>query len=311
MRDRAPAVIARRAARTARKQSPSDDDGRVVLLPSFHSEPTREVLMQSGPGKQPDRMTIAYHGSEVEFDLSARGTALLAGTLESEIVIDGASYNVRGDWESVCWYADEDGDYLELRCIVNDSVWIDRQMLLSRHSRLALIADAVVARGAERLEYRMRVPAADGVAMRFDSPTRECRLAARRCHARAFPLALPQDRVNGTAGSFLERDGRLELTQVGSGGGLYVPVVLDWDPRRGAQRAEWRSLTVTETGRVVSPDRAAGHRLRVGGQQLLIYKSLETPDDARAVLGYHTWYDAVVGTLDATGAVEPMVMVEV
>ena len=152
---------------------------------------------------------------------------------------------------------------------------------------------------------------ADGVAIKFDAGTRECRLPSRRGSARVFPLALPQDRVSSTAGSFVERDGRLELTQVGSGGGLYVPVVLDWDPARRGQRAEWRSLTVTETGKVVSPCRAAGHRLRLGGQQLLIYKSLESPEDARAVLGYHTWYDAVVGTLDKSGVVDPMVMVEV
>jgi hypothetical protein len=267
--------------------------------------------MQSGPGKAADRMTIAYHGPDVEFELSACGTALLAGALDCALVIDDAAHDVRGDWRSVCWYADDDGDYLELRCCVNDSVWIDRQLLLSRHSHLALIADAIVARGAQRLEYRMSLPAAEGVAMKFDSPTRECRLATSRLRARAFPVALPQDRVDGTVGNFLERDGRLELTQVGTNGGLYVPVVLDWHPRRRAQQAEWRSLTVTETGKVVSPHGAAGHRLRIGGHQLLIYKSLETPDDARAVLGYHTWYDAVVGTIDARGAVDPMVMVEV
>jgi hypothetical protein len=64
-------------------------------------------------------------------------------------------------------------------------------------------------------------------------------------------------------------------------------------------------------GEVVAPHRAAGHRLRVGGHQLLIYKSLDTPQDARAVLGYHTWYESVIGTFDAAGAVDPIVMVEV
>jgi len=267
--------------------------------------------MQSGPGTNADRMTLAYHAADVEFDLTVRGTALLAGKLECGLVLDGASQDLRGDWQSVCWYADDDGDYLELRYIGNDSVWIDRQLLLSRHCHLAVIADAIVARGAARLEYRMSLPAAEGVEMKFDSTTRECRLRATGCRARVFPVALPQDRVCGTAGNFQEGDGRLELTQVGTGGGLYVPIVLDWHAHRRAQRAEWRSLTVTEMGEVVAPHRAAGHRLRVGRQQLLIYKSLDAPQDARAVLGYHTWYEAVVGTFDATGAVDPIVMVEV
>ena len=38
----------------------------------------------------------------------------------------------------------------------------------------------------------------------------------------------------------------LELTQVGAGQGLYLPLLLDWHPRRRAAAAEWRSLTVTE-----------------------------------------------------------------
>jgi hypothetical protein len=267
--------------------------------------------MQSGPGKKADRMTIAYHAADVEFDLTVRGTALLSGTLECGLVLDGASQVLRGDWQSVCWYADDDGDYLELRHFVNESVWIDRQLLLSRHSHLAVMADAIVARGAARLEYRMSLPAAEGVDMNFNSTTRECRLTATGCRARVFPVALPQDPGCGTSGNFQERDGRLELTQVGTNGGLYVPLVLDWHPQRRAQGAEWRSLTVTETGEVVGPHRAAGHRLRLGRHQLLIYKSLDTPQDARAVLGYHTWYEAVVATFDAAGAVDPIVMVDV
>src|SRR5262245_49002349 len=179
VRERVPSAGARRASKPKRKPIPPAADGQFVLLPSFHSESTREVIMQSGPGKQADRMAIAYHTTHLAFELSARGTALLAGTLECELVIDGASHDVRGDWQAVCWYADDDGDYLELRCCVNDSVWIDRQMLLSRHSHLAMIADAVVARGAVRLEYRMRLPVTGEAVMKFDAATRECRLEAK------------------------------------------------------------------------------------------------------------------------------------
>jgi len=311
IRDGAPRRVDRGIVGPRQRPARAIEAGRFVLLPSFHSEPTREVLMQSGPGKQADRMTVAYRSRHVEFDLSARGTALLAGTLECGLIIDGAAQAPSGDWQSVCWYADDDCDYLELRCCVSDSVWIDRQMLLSRRSHLTMIADAVVARGAATLEYRMSLPVSEGVKVKFDSATRECRLEAKSRRARVYPVALPQDRVSGTPGSFQERGGRLELTQRGARGGLYVPVVLDWHPQRRSQGAEWRSLTVTETGKVISPDRAAGHRLRVGRHQLFIYKSLERPDDARAVLGYHTWYDAVVGTIDAAGAVDPIVMVEV
>src|SRR5205814_903426 len=112
LRDRAPSAVDRRVAPTKRRRKESAAGDRFLLLPSFHSEPTREVLMQSGPGTNADRMTVAYHAADVEFDLTVRGTALLAGKLECGLVLDGASQDLRGDWQSVCWYADDDGDYL-------------------------------------------------------------------------------------------------------------------------------------------------------------------------------------------------------
>jgi hypothetical protein len=283
---------------------------RIVLLPSFHSEITREVVLQSTAARQADRITIAYHSPEVEFDLSARGKTLLAGTIDGELTIDGMPQVCRGDWQSVCWYGDDDGDYLELRLALSDRVWIDRQMLLSRRGHFALLADAVVARDAKRMEYRMILPTADGVAMKFDSRTRECRLVTAGSSARVFPLALPQERVLSTAGGFIECDGGLELAQAGAGWGLYAPILIDWHPRRRTTAAEWRSLTVTELGKVISRDRAAGHRLRLAEHQLLIYKSLDTAEEARAVLGHHTHYESVIGTFDSAGEVDPIVLVE-
>ncbi|MGE5192616.1 MAG: hypothetical protein ACM3U2_08950 [Deltaproteobacteria bacterium] len=293
-----------------RRRPPAARDGRFDLLPSDHSEQTREVHLQSAPGRRADRITVAYHTPDVEFDLSAGGKTLLAGTFESDLAIDNVPLVCRGDWQSVCWHGDDDGDYLELRLSLSDSAWIDRQILLSRRGHFALLADAVLAPGAKRIEYRISLPVASGVAMRLDTNTREGRLAVAGRLCRVFPLALPQDRVLGTAGNFLEKEGRLEVTQVGAGGGLYVPVVCDWHPRRRAAAADWRSLTVTELGKVISPHRAAGHRLRLGRHHLLIYKSLDTPEDARAVLGHHTRYESVIGAVDSTGAVDPIVMVE-
>ncbi len=289
---------------------PAARDDRFVLLPSYHSEQTREVLLKSAPGNRADRITVAHHSSDVEFDLSARGKTLLAGTFESELAIDGVPGVCRGDWHSVSWYADDDADYLELRLCLSESVWIDRQILLSRRDHFALLADAVITGGAQRIDYRISLPLAGGVAAGFDTRTREGRLTTTGRAARVFPLGLPQDRVLGAAGRFQEHDGRLELTRAGAGWGLYAPLFLDWHPRRQAVAAEWRSLTVTELGKVVSPDRASGHRLRLGRRQWLVHKSLDTPEDARAVLGLHTRYESVIGAFGSTGTVDPIVMVE-
>jgi len=167
-----------------------------------------------------------------------------------------------------------------------------------------------VASGAKRIDYRISLAVSDGTAAEFNTKTREGRLAAGGV-ARVFPLALPQERVLSAAGTFHEQSGRLVVTQSGTGWGLYAPLFFDWHPRRRRAAAEWRSLTVTELGKVVSPDRAAGHRLRLGRQQWLIYKVLNTPEEARAVLGHHTHYESIIGAFNFTGAVDPIVKVEV
>lgn len=306
-RERARATVNGTATTRRRRQSPPD---RFVLLPSFHSEKTREALLQSGPGKRADRMTVAYHSSNVEFELSARGSPLLAGAIESELVVDGLRRVPAGNWESVCWYADDDGDFVELQLSCEGSIRIGRQFLLSRRGHFALIADAVFSPAANRLEYRVSLPTAEGVLFRPDALTRECRLMGTDCAARAFPVGLPQSRVTSAAGDFAEREGYLDLTQEGAGKAQYACVALDWHPTRRRTPAEWRSLTVTELGSVVPPDCAAGFRLRIGKHQLLIYRSLFASEEARAVLGHHTRYETVVGTFDSAGEVEPIVMVE-
>jgi hypothetical protein len=255
-------------------------------------------------------MSIDFHSPDVDFQLSVGEKTLLAGALDTELTIDGQPLLPRGNWQAVCWHADADGDYLELQLCLNESVRIDRQMLLSRRGRFAFMADAVIAPQAERIEYCLGLPMAKGSQMRFDASTREARLRAPDCAARIFPLALPQDRVRSTAGSCLEQRGRLELRQVVAGRGLFAPLIFDWHPRRRIAAAEWRALTVTELGKAVGADRAAGYRLRLGKQQLLIYRSLADTDEARAILGQHTRYETLVGLFDSKGDVTPIIMVE-
>jgi hypothetical protein len=172
------------------------------------------------------------------------------------------------------------------------------------------MGDAVVAPQSGKIEYRMLLPVADGARIRCDSSTRECRFRSAGRSARVFPIGLPQERVLGTAGSFVDREGHLELTQMAAGTAVHVPVVFDWHPRRQSLATDWRSLTVSENGKAVGGDRAAGYRLRIGKFQLLVYRSLATTDEARAVLGHHTRYETAVGTFDSSGEVEPLVMVE-
>jgi hypothetical protein len=274
-------------------------------LQSSHSDSNREAILLGGAGTRADRLSISYDGLLVEFELSARGRSLLEGTFQSQLVVDGVPVTTSGHWNSVCWSSDDDGDYLELQLLCSDGLRIDRQVLLSRRRHFALLADAVVSTDPGRIEYCISLPVAGGTQMAADLKTREFRVGT----ARVFPVGLPQDRVLSTSGNCFDEPGRLVLTQQALGRGLYLPVVFDWHPRRRRAKADWRSLTVTQLGRVISPGGAAGYRLRVGQRQLLVYRSLVETGEPRAVLGQHTRYETVIGSFEA-GQFDPIIMVE-
>jgi hypothetical protein len=288
-----PARVIRRKQTRARSKRP------------FHSDSSREAVLLSGSGDGADRVAIVFRGPFVELSLQARGRSLLAGEIQSELFVDGVAVPTTGDWKSACWSSDGDGDYLELQLFCSDQVRIDRQILLSRRGHFALFADAVIAAATVRIDYRLSLPVVDAVAIKAQADTRECEVG----RARVFPIGLPQDRVLSTPGNCLEHKGRLDLTQVAIGRGLYLPVVFDWHPRRRRAVVDWQSLTVAELGRVVSPEAAAGHRLRMGKEQLLIYRSLAATREARSVLGQHMRYETLIGSI-ADGVLEPIIMVE-
>lgn len=258
-----------------------------------------------------DVLIVAHHRHSPQIDLSVLGRPLLSGVWDLAVRIDGEPLEMNAAWSCVCWFSDADADYLELQQIEGDQgPRIERQVLLSRTDRFALLADTVSVPGDARIDYCSRLPLCDGIDSRPDRPTRECVLKGGGVRARVFPLALPSDRAIGTAGTFEPAEnGLLELRQTAVGG-LYAPLVLDWHPARKKSAADWRTLTVTEQGTVVGSQQASGHRLRVGDQHLFVYHALENTNVPRAILGQHTAHETLIGTLDETGDVEPILLVE-
>jgi len=91
---------------------------------------------------------------------------------------------------------------------------------------------------------------------------------------------------------------------------LYAPVVLDWHPDRRRKAVQWRKLTVTEDGRILPGDAAAGFRVKVGEQHLLAYRKLQKTEQPHSVLGYQTFDETVLGQFDKDGDVTPLLLVE-
>ena len=285
------------------------NDG-VVTMPSNQSDWARFALLRSDWSVHADSVAVAHHRQFPQIDVTASGKPLLHGDWTLELKLGDAVVELAKEWSCVCWQSDPDADYIELQMRGPGKLRVERIIMLSRKERFLLLADSIAGAPHGPIEYRASLPLADDILVRLDTPTREAQLTMRGFKARVFPLAVAQDRVHSTPHEFTATEERLTLKQVAQGEGLFAPLLLDWHPSRTRADAQWRSLTVTEDGRVITPDIAAGHRLKLGDLQLLVFRSLKNTGESRAVLGHHTHNETVIAKFDKKGDVDPILMVE-
>lgn len=293
-----------------------------------HFEKLRHALLRVGRGSSECRIAVQYRGSVPSLELSVGKQLLLSGLWTPTVAVDGQPLALKNSWKCVCWHADRNAQYLELQCTGNSGLTLERQILLPRRGDFALLADVINVPQGQRIDYAARWTLPPELTIKADRANRECRLHAPTQLARLFPLALPQDRVIGTAGSFAattDSSGHgdcngdnvqhpaaecLELKQSGSGRALYAPLVIDWHPERHRLSADWRTLTVTEDARILRPEQASGQRLRIGDHQILVYRSLIASLEPRALLGHQTRNESVVGRFTSAGDVKAILEIE-
>lgn len=293
------------------------NSGGVQTMPSNQSDWARFAVLRSDWSSHADCLAVSHHRPQPLLEITALGVPVIHGAWGWELQIGDARIEPADEWACSCWFSDPDADYLELQMSGPGALRIERQILLSRKEHFLLLADCVrgarsVSQPAEQqpIHLRMRLPLASGVVAEPMTATREIRLKAGKQPVRVFPLALADDRVQSTPHRCEIDQHAVVLHQLGQGNGLYAPLLFDWHPGRSRQPALWRTLTVAESGKVLGRDLAAGHRLQIGKDQLLIYRSLSPIKTARTVLGHHTWQESVIARWDAQGDVEPIVKVE-
>ncbi len=291
--------------RPKRRTMRRDDD-----YPGTQSDWSEVACLRTDWSRDADLMVVAHHKSFPVIDVSVMGQPLLEGQWEAEVSLNGEAVALDTDWECVCWHSDDDVDYVELQSTIEGRLKVGRQIVLSRDDRYLLLADSVAGAGEHQVEYTSRLPLAEGVQAVSQTESRECRLRRDKVTARLFPLALPQDRVQSTAGGCGPYSDHVLLKQVSSREGLFAPMLIDWHPRRRRKAAEWRTLTVTESRTILKPWQAAGHRLRLADLHLLVYRTLQESESSRAVLGHHTLQETVVGNFDDSGEVEALLLVD-
>lgn len=284
---------------------PSKRVGRAVT-DSLHSETGRLTVMRGTGAAKTDWLGAAWNDPAGYLELLCKSQQVLAGPRKIQVQVDGTPVTGCDDYQVTCWFSEPDLDYLELRCQLGGNVVIERQAVFSRTDHFALLADAILAPAGRRVDVQATLSLPSGLRVEAGRFARDCWIRNGRRLARLVPLWLPQLRTESALGGLEQRDRDLILRAAGAGRRLYLPLFLDWHPRRSRRSAEWRSLTVSEGRRVVPSETAAGFRVRLGNDQWLLYRSLARRA-VRALLGHQTRHQFMFGSFDRNGDVDPLV----
>ncbi|MCH2200810.1 MAG: hypothetical protein MK102_02485 [Fuerstiella sp.] len=280
------------------------------LTTSNQSDWAESAIMRSGLQIDSDVCIVNWDRPEPSIHLAVLSTPLLSGVWSSELTVDDDIMGPIEGWKCSCWFSDEEAAFVELEADPSDSVHVVRHVMLALRDRIGVVCESVTTDHAEStVRLKNQLPLASSPLAVTNSITREIAVHADCVSTRVIPAWLEDDKVQHTVGRCETTDGML-LAETEGLGGATMPLILDWHPERQALDADWNRLTVTEARTVLHDRNAAGFRVRIGKQQLLIYRSLRAGDGPRAVMGLHTMNETVYGRVRKSGEVAPLVLVE-
>lgn len=278
---------------------------------SHQSDWASWASLRSGWDGSVDACLVDYHQPEPGLDLVLAGIPILTGSWSTLLRWNGKSVAVQDSWSCVCWFSDEEAEFIELEQSLDPGLTVVRQVLLARQDRCLLLSDSVRATEPGSLEYATRWELASDFEVARDTATREWALVHPDVRVRLFPIGLPQPRVEKANGALTCTQSDLSLSvQADATKGCRMPLLLSWAPSRDSDPVEWKSLTVAEDGQIQLPDAAAAARIRIGRKQWLSYHSMQPAQVGRTVLGVHTEHETVFGRISRQGEFDPLLQVE-
>jgi len=276
---------------------------------TIHSEWAATAVLRPDWSPSAPRLTVLYPGRSCRVELSCGKEVLWSGQWALEIHVDGVPAVPTSSWEELCWVSDDDVDYLELEIEFSPGLRVERHLLLARHDRFLLLADAVLASRPAAIQYRGVLPLCPAVTWREACETREGGLVGRKRRATMLPLALPEWLADRNGGELRSTARGIELRQAAAAQSLFAPLFLDLDRKRLRKPLTWRQLTVAESHEVQPADVAVGYRVAIGDAQWLIYRSLARPR-SRSLLGYNPQSETLVARFNRHGEVDPLIEIE-
>ncbi len=295
-----------------------DSSSRKSPALTYYSCDAACVAMQSDWRKKGSRFALDFSDTEICIEaLGPKGAPLLAGEWTVQVELDKQSQLQLDEWSEVCWFSDDDVDYIELEAKFGQHAKVQRQALFFRQARLLLLADALLCDLPGAWSLSSNIPLAGDTIFEPAHKTTEGTLVTGhggRCLV--LPLHLPEWRRQLPAPSSdlprgLSCDGETLVAQQSSQHErLYAATLISLRGSHAKQPYTWRHLTVGEELRIVGSNEAVAFRVQIGAQQWVIYRSLAQPL-RRTALGMHTLSEFFAGRFDPDdGDVDTLLEVE-
>jgi hypothetical protein len=304
----------RRVQRTARAMSAKTARRGAAkgLLTCDHDDQEAAVaILRSGWDADSLRVLIEYRTPQPRLELAVGDRLLLDGEWQWQVTCDGEVLPAEGPWETNCLVTKGAATFFEIKAPLAGGLQFERSVTLLSLDRVVLVADAVTRRDgrppAGDLRLSATLPLANGLEIDPAEETREVYLYDTSMRCLAMPLGLSEWRAGGRGDLAVAPEG-LVLEQQGRGR-MFAPLWLDCDPRRLGDQVTWRQLTVADTRINLPPSMAAGHRVQVGLDQWLLYRSLDAPRN-RTLLGCNVACEFLLGRVTPDGTVQRAIEIE-
>ncbi len=287
----------------------SEETGKKKETASWQSDTCSVACLRTSWSPDANRIVVLHDGRDLTIDMTIQGRRMFVGDWKLSVLNNGQPVELTTEWECCCWYSDKDVDYAEWTATATDGVVVGRSVMLHRRDEYAVLADVIKNAANERVDVTSALPFATGWSSSGIEGSREQRFSNGSQSLRVFPLMLPQDVGFGTSGRVEHQPGEFTLATAATGGGLFSPIVLDWNSKRRATEAEWRELTVSEAGKI---DHSSGRafRMAIAKHNLLFIRGLRKITRYRTALGYQTWNETVIASLNKDGIFDEILLVE-
>ncbi len=261
------------------------------------------------------RIALAVHEDVCDIEV-CRAQSLVRIHRLPNVSINGKLLGVEQDaeWEEVFSHFDDDLNYVELELQLQDGVRLQRQLIHPADDDLFLIADSVFATVAERIDYRLDLTLPPSVTAMQETENSEIYLQRQRknkltIESVMLPVGVSEWKQRGQPNCFDVLPTGVALQQSIVGSRLYAPLAIQLNSKKSLLPRTWRKLTVAEKLELQTDDVAVAYRIRIGDDQLVIYKSFDEPGN-RTFLGQNHSCDFFIGRLKPDGSVKELLSVE-